>query len=106
MPHSIRLAFAEEIFQTELSRVHPKFLSENIGVAIDSERRRHRAGAAIITARYRVGVNLQKLDIGVIDAILAAGIVPGSERRIGLERAITAARMGPAHRARHDTSVA
>ena len=104
--NGVRLAFAKKIFQAKLGRVHPEFLGKDIGMTIDRECRRHRAGAAIVTAGHGIGVDLQKFDIGVIDAILTAGVMPGGERTVGFERAVAAAGVGRAHFARDDPAIA
>ena len=75
-------------------------------MTIDRERGRYRAGAAIIAAWNRVGVNLQVLDIRIVDSILSTGVVPSGKRAIGFERAITAARVCRAHLERNDGPVA
>src|SRR5205807_7589467 len=63
------------------------------------------ARTPIITAWNRVGVDLQKFQASVVDSILAAGVMPGSQRRIGFERAVGATGVDRAERARHDPAV-
>src|SRR5215831_6638053 len=71
----------------------------------DGQRSRHGSRTAVITARNRVRVDLKKFEEGMIDAVLAAGIMPRGQGRVGLERAVgTACMHGPKH-ARHDAAI-
>src|SRR5262245_46478514 len=82
MTDRVYFAFAEKILQAKLCRIHTKLLGDHVRMAIDGEGRSHGAGTAVITAGDRVGVNLHELDVGVVDAILSAGIMPGRQRSI------------------------
>ena len=106
MPDGIRLALTEKIFQAELGGVHAQFFGDDIGVAIDGEGGRHRARTAVVTAGHGVGIDLHELDVSMLDAILAAGVMPSRQRCIRLHRTVAAAGVGRAHLARDDATVA
>src|SRR5438445_777845 len=73
---------------------------------VDGEGRGHGTWTAVITAGDGVGIDLEELNESIVDAILVTGVMPGRQRRIGLERAIRAAGVNRAHRACHDPPVA
>ena len=73
---------------------------------VDGEGGGHRPWAAVVTAGNRISVNLQVFDIGIVDAILPTGVVPGGERRVGFKRAVGAAGVHRAQLARDDAAIA
>src|SRR5207247_4329368 len=105
MADGVFLAFADEISQAKLCRVHAQFLGDYVRMRVDREGRRHGARTPVITAWNRVGVDLQKFQASVVDSILAAGVMPGGQRRIGFERAVGATGVDRAERARPDPAV-
>src|SRR5262249_61450853 len=83
-----------------------KFLADQVVVRVKAKGSRHGARTRVVTARNSIGINLKKLKIGVVDAILPAGVVPRGQRGIGLERAVGAAGMNRPQRTRDDAATA
>src|SRR5438034_9210864 len=105
MADGVFLAFADEISQAKLCRVHAQFLGDDVRMRVDREGRRDGARTPVITAWNGVGVDLQRCQASVVDSILAAGVMPGSQTRMSFERAAGAASVDRAEPARQGRAV-
>ena len=106
MADGVFFSFADKVSQAKLAGVHLQLFGDHVRMRVDREGRRHGSRTAVIAAGDRIGVNLEKLESGVVDPILAAGVMPCGQRRVGLECAVGAAGMNRAERARHDPAIA
>src|SRR5439155_25817028 len=102
MADGVFLAFADEISQAKLCRVHAQFLGDDVRMRVDREGRRDGARTPVITAWNGVGVDLGEFRTSIIESILVACVMTGSRIRIGVERAVSAAGMELAERDRHE----
>ena len=102
----IFFSFSEKVFQGKLAGVHFQFPGDHVGMGVDGKGGRYRARTAIVPAGNGIRVNLKKLEKGVVDTILSAGVMPRGQRSVGLKRAVGAARMHRAQRARQDAAIA
>src|SRR5215510_15928687 len=106
MTDGVCLSFTDKVFETKLPRVHLQLLGDQVRVRVNGKGSRHSAGTTVVTPRNSIRINLKKLKISVVDAILPAGVVPRGQRGIGLECAVGAAGMNRAQRTRDDAAIA
>src|SRR5262245_35008181 len=106
MTDGVCLPVTDKVFETKLAWVHLQLLGDQVRVRVNGKGSRHSAGTTVITPRNSIGINLQKLKIGVVDSILPAGVVPRGQRGIRLECAVGAAGMNCAQRTRNDATIA
>src|SRR3989304_9522596 len=93
LAHGVLFSLVNEISQAKFGGLDAQLSGDDVGVGFQREERLDGAGAAKVAAGNGVGVNLQVLDGGVLNAVEPARVMPGGQRGVGLKRAIGAAGM-------------
>src|SRR5581483_5503217 len=83
LTHGVLIALAHQVAQPVLGYVHPQLLGDEVRVRLDREVDLRRARSAEETGGHGVGVDLDRLEEGVIDAVGPASVRRTADGDVG-----------------------